>query len=130
MSQITVAKVRDEPRAATIHIDIAGDDDGDLIGEVIVDPSEWSSLGVSSLCIDKIQYGLVDFNCQLAFDYPSGTIRAWSIAKGNGATDFNWFGSLPDRSRAMDGLGKLTLTTSGLKAGRYGTLILALTKKR
>ena len=130
MSRLTIAKLRDEPRAATIHIDIAGDDEGDLIGEVIVDPDDWSSQGVSSLCVDKIQYGLIEFDCRLAFDYPSGTVRAWSIAKGNGGTDFNWFGSLPDRSTGMGGSGKLTLTTSGLKAGRYGSLIVALTKKR
>lgn len=130
MPQITIAKVRDEPRAATMHIDIVGDDGGDLIGEVIVDPAVTFDLASASMCIDKIQYGLVDFNCRLAFEYPTGIVRAWSIAKGNGGTDFNWFGSLPDRSTEMGGSGKLTLTTSGLKAGRYGSLIIALTKKR
>lgn len=132
MSSITIAKLMDGGKNAAVHIDIVGDEKGDLIDAVIVDPAttfDQAKALVPSMCLDKIQYGLVGFDCRLAFEYATGDVAAWSIAKGNGTSDFGWCGSLPDRSGEMGGSGKLKLTTRGLKAGLFGTLIVALTKK-
>jgi hypothetical protein len=42
--------------------------------------------------------------------------------------DFSCFGGLADRSNALDGLGKLKITTSGLEDGDFGSLIMLIKK--
>lgn len=63
------------------------------------------------------------------YDYLASDTPVWSMSGGqSNHIDFCCFGGIKDRSPALDGLGRLKLTTSGLAAGDFGTVIVKLRK--
>jgi hypothetical protein len=132
MSDLVVSKLMDGSRQAFLHVDIVGDDDGDLVDRIVIDPEKTFDPNggkAPTLCIDKIMYALIGCDCRLEFEYEAGDVPVWTLPRGSGAPDFGWCGSLPDRATEMGGSGRLKLTTIGLRSGGFGSIIIAVTKK-
>lgn len=132
MAQYTITKLADGPRNAVFHVSFTGDGGGELTDLVLVDPTssfDPTLPGTPTLTIDKLWYDLTGFNAVLEFDYLTSDTPVWSMSGGQANyMDFCHFGGMKDRSDALDGLGKLKLTTSGLGAGDFGTLVVKVRK--
>lgn len=132
MSQVVVTKILDGARNAVFHVAIIGDALGDVSDSVIIDPAVDFTPALDaepSMTIDSLWYDLAGFNARLEFDYLASDTPIWSMSGNQGThIDFCHFGGLKDRSPAMDGLGKLQITTSGLADGDFGTLVIKVRK--
>lgn len=131
MSQVVTTVLNDGDRYAVVHVAIQGDAAGDLAGEVIVDPASTFSKAlpnVPSLTITKLWYDLTDFNGRLDYEFLPDNTPVWNMSSGFSSTmDFTEFQGIKDKSPA-DGTGKILLSTSGLLAGGYGSIIIKLRK--
>jgi hypothetical protein len=132
MSQIAVTKILDGPRNAVFHVSIVGDAVGDLTDETIIDPAtsfDPAYPAKPGMSIDGLWYDLTGFDAWIEFDYLVSDTPAWSMSGGQAVNlDFCPFGGIKDRSNAMDGTGKLTVSTNGLAAGDRGTFIVKIHK--
>lgn len=132
MAQLVVTKILDGPRNAVFHIFIRGDGGGDLVDEIIIDPSssfETPLPAVPCLKISKLWYDLTGFDAWLEFDYMFSDTPIWTLNSNGAATlDFEWFGGLTDRSNELDGSGQLKLSTNGLAVGSIGTAVILIRK--
>jgi len=131
MAQITITKILDGPRNGAFHIAIEGDGSGELTDTVLIDPEtsfDPTLPGVPTLTIDQLWYDLSGFDAKLEFDYLVSDTLIWAMSGGQSNTmDFCTFGGLKDRS-AMDGQGKLKLSTRGLGAGDCGVMVVKVRK--
>ena len=131
---ISITKILDGARLAVFHVFIKSDGaSGDLVDQVLIDPTEDldPALGARpTMTIEQLWYDLSGFDARLEFDYLTDDTAAWTLSGGNGVhMDFCHFGGLKDRSDALDGTGKLMLTTNGLTAaGDNGTIIIKVRK--
>jgi hypothetical protein len=132
MSQITITKILDGARNAVFHIFLMGDGSGDLSSEIIIDPAADFDPPLPAkpeLRITKLWYDFVGFTGYLTYDYLTSNTPIWSMSSGQcNQPDFGFFGGITDRSNALDGLGKIKLTTSGLDDGDFGALIIGANK--
>ena len=133
MSQATVTRLHDGPRNAVYHVSIVGDGLGDLTDEVIIDPTTFVPPGQAapSLSMGRLWHDLNGFDAYLEFDYLGTDTPVWSMSQGPGpgeGVDLSAIGGLKDRSGALDGSGKLVLTTRGLGADDRGTIVILATK--
>lgn len=132
MAQVTVTKILDGARNAVFHVSVLGDGLGDVTDEVLIDPTtsfDPAFDSIPSMTIEKLWYDLSGFNARLEFDYLASDTPVWSMSGGQAVQlDFGFFKGLRDRSNELDGSGKLTMTTSGLGAGDFGTLIVHVRK--
>jgi len=131
MAQLAVTKIIDGPRNAVVHVSISGDGSGDLADEIIIDPAAFQIPlpPVPALKITEVWYDLSGFNAFLEFDYLTSDTPIWTMSGGQGNyVNFDYFGGLSDRSNELDGTGQIKLTTTGLTAGAFGTLILSIKK--
>ena len=133
-NSVLITKLLDGPRSAIFHIFIESDGaSGDMTDQVLIDPTTSFDPALDStptITIDSLWYDLSGFDAKLEFDYLLSDTPVWTLSAGNGVhMDFNCFGGLKDRSNALDGTGKLTITTNGLSAlGDNGTLIIKVRK--
>lgn len=127
MAQISVETLHDGPKNAVIHVSILGDGTGELTDEVLLDPAAFDPPlpAVPALRITRLQYCFSGFSGRLEFDYLASDTPVWSMA-GDEAIDlkFDEFGGITDRSNPLDGSGKLMLTTVGLGANDFGSMIV------
>lgn len=128
---VTVTKILDGARNAVFHVYIEHTT-GEETDAVLIDPATSfdpaypASPGMS---LDAIWGDLTGFNARLEYDELASDRPVWSISGGSAFhVDFAAFGGLKDRSNPPDGSGKLMLTTSGLSAGDFGTLIVRVRK--
>ena len=132
MAQITVTKILDGPRNAVFHVSLAGNGEGDITDGVVIDPATSFDPALPAnptLTIYRLWYDLTGFSARLEFDYLVSDTPAWAMSGDQGVClDFTFFGGLKDRSGAMDGSGKLTVTTSGLSEGDFGTFVVHVHK--
>lgn len=131
MAQITLTTLLDGPKNAAVHVSIAGDGTGELVDEVILDPAAFDPPlpPVPALRIAELWYNFVGFDSLLEFDYLASDTPVWSMSGGEAIhMDFGCIGGLTDRSNPLDGSGKLLLTTSGLEAGDFGTMVILVKK--
>ena len=127
MSQVTVTRLSDGPRNAVYHVAIVGDGVGDEINATLIDPTEFVPPGaaVPQLRLDRLWYDLTGFDAWLEFDFLASDTAIWSMTGGSASTlDFTALGGLADRSAALDGSGKLLLSTSGLGLNDRGTIVV------
>lgn len=128
---IKVTQLLDGPRNATIHVSIVGDATGELVDAVLIDPADLTPPlpPVPALRIYGLVYDLTGFDAKLEYDYLASDTPVWTITgDGAGQLDFSAFGGLTDRSPELDGSGKLLLTTSGLMAGGFGSMVITVKK--
>jgi hypothetical protein len=131
MAQISVTTLNDGPRNAIVHVSIQGDGSGELVDSVLIDPAELNPPlpPVPALHISKLWYALVGFDAKLEFDYLTSDTPVWAMPAAEGVCfDFDSFGGLTDRSLELDGSGKLQLTTQGLTADGFGSIVLWVRK--
>lgn len=132
MAQVAITKLIDGPRNAVFHVALSGDGSGDLTDETLIDPAvSFTPALPSSPCmtVDKLWYDLSGFSGKLEFDYLTSDVPVWTMAADqSGDRDFCSFGGLKDRSPVLDGSGKLMLTTKGLGADDFGTIIVWVRK--
>jgi hypothetical protein len=132
MSTATVTKLLDGARNAVFHVSIVGSVVGDLTDTVIIDPAtsfDPAYPAKPGMSIDALCYDLTGFDAWLEFDYLASDTPVWSMSGGSAVQlDFCDFGGLKDRSNALDGLGKLKLSTNGLAEGDRGSLIVRVHK--
>lgn len=132
MAQAVITKIIDGERNAVFHVFFEGDGLGELVDFVLIDPA--TSFGVDlpsepTLTVEKLMYDLSGFNAKLEFDYLATDTPVWSLSGGSGTElDFCKYTGIKDRSEALDGSGKLTITTSGLGLGDFGSLIVQVRK--
>lgn len=130
MAQIEVTRMNEGPRNAVFHISIVGDGSGELVDEVIIDPTTFDPAfpAAPTLSVRQLWYDLRGFGIRMEYDYLTSDTPVWTLSE-NGASymDFCFFGGIADRS-ASDGAGKLKITTSGLELGDYGTIIVGAAK--
>jgi len=131
--KITITKLMDGPKNGVFHIFIESDGvSPDLIDYVLIDPAESFSPSFPNkplITVESISYDLTGFDSYLDFDYLISDTKLWSMSGGQSAmVDFGYLGGLKDRSNALDGTGKLQLTTSGLTAGKFGSIIIRVKK--
>ena len=131
MAQIKITQLHDGPRNAIYHVALAGDGTGDLTDQTLIDPAAFDPPlpAAPALKIDELWYDLTGFDARLEYDYLASDTPIWTMS-GNQAVqlDFKCFGGLSDRSAELDGTGKIMLTTSGLGAGDFGTIIITAKK--
>lgn len=129
---VAITKILDGGRNAVFHVTITGDELGDLSDEILIDPATSFDPAMEpkpALSIDALWYDLTGFNARLEFDYLASDTPVWSMSGGQPAQlDFCCFGGLKDRSNALDGLGKLKISTSGLGVGDVGTIVIKARK--
>lgn len=132
MAQVIVTKLIDGARNAVFHVFVEGDGTGEVSDEVIADPVTSFDPALPpnpTLTVKALHYDINGFAAKLEFDYLVSDTPVWSMSSdSSGSYDFCAFGGLKDRSDATDGKGKLKLTTVGLGAGDFGTLIVELRK--
>lgn len=131
-NRVVITKIIDGPRDAVFHVYLQSDGaSGDETDYVLVDPETDlvpSPGGKPSLSITELSYDLSGFSAELSFDYLLNDTPVWSLSS-NHCFDFRSFGGLKDRSGALDGTGKLLLTTSGFSSTEdRGTIIIKLKK--
>lgn len=127
MAQISVTTLLDGPRNAVVHVSFLGDGTGELTDEVLLDPAAFDPPlpPVPALRIDRLWYAFAGFDARLQFDYLASNTPVWSMLGGEAIhMDFAGFGGLTDRSDALDGSGKLLLTTVGLEEGSFGSMVI------
>jgi hypothetical protein len=129
---VAITKILDGGRNAVFHVSITGDASGDLSDEILIDPATSFDPAMERkpvLSIDALWYDLSGFSAKLEFDYLASDTPVWSMSAGQpGYVDFSCFGGLKDRSNALDGLGKLKISTTGLGAGDIGTIVIKARK--
>jgi len=128
---ITITKLMDGPRNAVFHVYIKGDGvSEDITDGVLVDPTQSfdpSQKSIPSITVEKILYNLVGFDAKLEFDYLVSDTPLWALSGGQeNKVCFKDWGGLKDRS-AIDGSGKLMVSTSGLIDG-FGTMLIHVRK--
>jgi hypothetical protein len=131
MSSALVTRILDGPRNVVFHVFIQGDGGGDLTDYVIIDPAELDPAMQSrpGLTLNRLQYDLIGFDGLLEFDELLSDRSVWTMTGDQTADiDFSPYGGIKDRSAALDGSGKLMLTTQGLSTGDSGTLIVWVRK--
>lgn len=131
MPQITVTKILDGPRNAAFHVAIAGAGTGEETDAVIIDPATSFDPALPAsptLTLTELLYDLVGFNAKLEFDYLVSDTPLWSMSGGSFAHACIEFGGLKDRSNALDGTGKIKISTYGLGAGDHGVIVIKLRK--
>lgn len=132
MAQFTISKIQDGIKNAVVHVFLRGDGSGDLNGQVIIDPAvdfDPSLPAIPELRITELWYDFIGFDGYLFFDDLVTGTPVWSMSGGQANhPDFSCFGGLTDRSDALDGTGKLKLTTIGLGEGDVGTLVVYVKK--
>lgn len=126
---IAITEIINGERNAVFHISIVGDAGGDLTDTTLIDPADLGLPASPSIRLDRIWYDLTGFDVRLEFDYLASDTPVWSMSGGQ-AIDLNFecFGGLSDRSPVLDGTGKLMITTSGLGAGDFGSIVLKVRK--
>jgi len=131
MAQSVITKIIDG-NTSVFHVFFEGDGSGDLIDEVLIDPATSFDQPMEAkpgLTLEKLHYDLVGFNAKLEFDYLTGDTPAWALSGGTGTKmDFCKFSGIRDRSNKLDGTGKLKITTAGLGAGDFGSLVIQVRK--
>lgn len=130
---VTITKLMDGVKNAAFHIFIKSDGaSADLTDEVIIDPATSFNPGLGNspvMTIDEIYYDLAGFDAYLEFDYLLSDTAVWVMSGGQYAeVEFDCVGGIKDRSNALDGTGKLQITTSGLAAGKFGSIIVKVRK--
>jgi hypothetical protein len=133
-NMVSITKLLDGPRSAVFHVFIQSDGaSGDLTDQVLIDPAtsfDPAQAPVPGITIEELWYDLSGFAAVLEFDYLLQDTPVWVLSEGHGDhMDFMCFGGLKDRSPALDGTGKLTITTNGLNtAGDRGSLVIKVRK--
>lgn len=130
---VTVTKLLDGSRNAAFHIFIKSDEaSADLADYVIIDPAisfDPAFPNTPSMTVDEIFYDLAGFDAYIEFDYLLSDTPLWSMSANQFAcAKFDCVGGLKDRSNELDGTGKLQITTSGLTAGKFGSIIIKVHK--
>lgn len=129
---VTITTLVDGPRNAVFHVYMESDGvSGELVDLVIADPTTLYPTGKArpSFTIEEVWHSFAGFDAKLEFDSVSDT-PVWVLSQQTGNIQcFNKFGGLKDRSNALDGSGKLLLTTSGFTAaGDMGSLVVQVRK--
>lgn len=130
---VTVTKLMDGQRNAAFHIFIKSDGASiDLADYVVIDPAISFDPNLANkpvMTVEEIYYDLAGFDAYIEFDYLLSDTPLWSMAGGQYAeAEFDCVGGLKDRSNELDGTGKLQITTSGLTAGKFGSIIVKVRK--
>ena len=131
--KVTVTKLMDGQRNVGFHIFIKSDGvSADLTDYVVIDPAisfAPAFPNTPSMTVEKIYYDLAGFDAFLEFDYLLSDTPLWAMSGGQYAeAEFDCVGGLKDRSNELDGTGKLQITTSGLTAGKFGSIIVKVRK--
>ena len=104
-----------EGRHSTFHVYMRSDGvAGELVDQVIIDPV--ADLGLTSaerMAIEKIQYSLFGFQARIEFDTGLVEDKMLWVLHGTDTVDFQSESGLKDRSSALDGTGKLLISTNG-----------------
>lgn len=132
MAQAAITKITDGNRSATFHVFIEGDGSGELSDLVIIDPEtsfDESIEGVPTLTIERLWHVFSGFSAKLEFDYLTGDTPAWVMPDGSAGSKFDFykFEGIKDRS-AVDGQGKIKITTVGLGLGDFGSFMIRVRK--
>ena len=123
----------DGSKNAAFHIFITSDGaSADLTDYVVIDPAlsfDPAFKNVPSMTVEEIYYDLAGFDAFLDFDYLLSDTPLWAMSGNQYAeAEFKCVGGLKDRSNKLDGTGKLQITTSGLAAGKFGSIIIKVRK--
>jgi len=130
---VTVTKLLDGQRNAAFHVFVKSDGASvDLTDYVLIAPAITFDPALNpkpSITVEEIYYDLAGFDAFLDFDYLLSDTPLWVMSGGQYAeAKFDCVGGLKDRSNELDGTGKLQITTSGLTAGKFGTIIIKVRK--
>jgi hypothetical protein len=130
---VTVTKLMDGERNAAFHVFIKSDGaSADLTDYVIIDPAISFNPALNQnpvMTVNEIYYDLAGFDAFIEFDYLLSDTPLWVMSGGQYAeAEFDCVGGLKDRSNELDGTGKLQITTSGLTAGKFGSIIIKVRK--
>lgn len=130
---VSVTKLMDGQRNAAFHIFIKSDGaSADLTDYVVIDPAlsfDPNLANNPAMTVEEIYYDLAGFDAYLEFDYMLSDTPLWAMSGGQYAeAEFDCVGGLKDRSNELDGTGKLQITTSGLTAGKFGSIIIKVRK--
>jgi len=130
---VTVTKLLDGPKNAAFHVFIKSDGaSADLVDQVLIDPAvdfDPSFPNKPTITVEEIYYDLAGFDAFLDFDYLLSDTALWAMSGGQYAeAEFECVGGLKDRSNVLDGSGKLQLTTDGLAAGKFGSMVIKIRK--
>jgi hypothetical protein len=114
------------------RIDITGDSAGDVTATPIIDPlaaisGVQASVGLTglptNLKIKSINYNLAGFKAALLWDADTDVL-ACALSEYDGEIDFFEMGAPLLNNAGTGKTGKLLLSTSGIAAGDYGTIII------
>lgn len=130
---VTVTKLMDGPRNAAFHVFIKSDgESADLTDYVLIDPAYSFDPALNqkpTITVDEIYYDLVGFSAFIDFDYLLSDTPLWAMSGGQfSEAEFGCVGGLKDRSNPLDGTGKLQISTDGLAAGKFGSMIIKIRK--
>lgn len=104
-------------------IQITGDTSSELSASVAIDPASLTGVP-SEFKIKSVNYMLTGFNAVLKWDATSPT-QALALSQNNNFIDAFCDSGVPIDNDAGSGVtGKLTVTTSGLTASMWGTIII------
>lgn len=122
----------DGSRNFVARIDITGDAAGDVTATPVLDPkaaiaSVQASAGLTglptNLKIKSINYNLSGFKAALLWDADTDVV-ACALSEYDGEIDFFGMGAPLQNNAGTGKTGKILLSTSGLAAGDYGTIII------
>jgi hypothetical protein len=127
---VIVTPIADGSLRTILHVYVKSDGvSGDLVDYVIADPADYGMSGDSRFfTVESIQSGLNGFSATLKFDYLLSGTLIWAVPEFHSEYDFKSHGGLKDRTEALDGTGKVLLSTNGLGEGDEGSFIISLKK--
>jgi hypothetical protein len=130
---VSVTKLMDGAKNAAFHVFIKSDGvSADLTDYVIIDPAlsfDPAYPNIPTMTVEEIYYDLAGFDAFLEFDYMLSDTPLWAMSGNQYAeAEFDCVGGLKDRSNELDGTGKLQITTSGLTAGKFGSIVIKVRK--
>jgi hypothetical protein len=130
-NQVTITELLNGPKYRVIHVYISSDGhSGDEADTAIMVPPPQQGMVREIYVLEEIISGLNGFACALKFEYLLSGTFIWVVPPLSHCQDFTGIGGLADRSNAMDGTGKVLLSTVGMgDIGDMGSLVLKFRKK-
>lgn len=129
-NKVTITPLLEGSKVLVYHVYLKSDGaSGELSNEVIVDPADLGLANKPRLQIESITFHFAGFDGSIGFE--SGSVEPtliWVLPEGaDSHVCFQHVGGLKDRSSAMDGTGKLVMSTTGFTSSTdQGSMVIKL----
>lgn len=125
---ITKTTILDGPRHLVVLVNIAGDASGDETGTIIVDRSTFVPTDGTEVVFEQVFGQLFGFTARILADATTDLVICQLPDGQPFGYDFRCFGGISSNKAGAGVTGDVLITTTGLGASEFGTIVLMLRK--